>query len=209
MNKQLRRRSSVGVRMNRAIPFVLAVALLGAGLGCGVRIQTGPASEEQQTERAEVTGKDQRISWKNRFDGASQRQRVVYLKFFIDSTSANYFQYGMNIADEWRKGEEGRKAEISADEMRQTIDNSIANQRPVLEANDDVVDYAMGRIKEDAFFDRATMDIISQLRDGYFSMYDVVFLPNGTREEYLDRLYAEQSRLQNLSKELEDDLGRY
>jgi hypothetical protein len=194
----------------RRFTYLGAVAILAVSLaGCGVRVQTGPASDEQQTERSEVTGKNQRIVWKNRFDAAPARQRLAFLKDYIDSTVANYFRFGQNIADEWRKGEEGRSEAISGDEMRRRIDATLTTQRPILEANDDVVDYAMGRIEEDRFFDRVTMEIVRRYRDGYFHVYDVVFLPAATRQEYLDRLYSEQSRLENLSREVGNDLGRY
>ncbi|MEW6050562.1 MAG: hypothetical protein AB1644_05815 [Candidatus Zixiibacteriota bacterium] len=173
-----------------------------------IKVQTGPPTTEEALDAASVRGKEIRAEWFTRFQSATPEDKVILWRMFVDSTAESYLRYGSTVADEWRKGNEGRRAAIADTEMQSTVDRWILTQRPQLEAYDDIVEYGVDQIKLTNVFGATILDPIQQLRDQYYRVYSAVFFPKGTVQEYLQRQTEVRGELQRYSFDLERALSR-
>jgi len=159
-----------------------ASLLLIAGLcltGCGVNIETGPPTADERSRTSEVRGKGVRSDWVNRFELATLSSKGMMFKTFVDSVSSRYIEYGYSVSDQWRQGNEGRGQEVSDTEMREMVARWTETEKPLIESYDDVVEYAIERIRETGQFDQGTEDILQKMVDNY---YRLAQLQTGTEE---------------------------
>lgn len=186
--------------------------LLVAGLflaGCGVNIETGPSTSEERSRTSEVRGKGVRSDWVNRFELATLSSKGMMFKTFVDSISSRYIEYGYSVSDQWRQGNEGRGQEISDTEMREMVARWTETEKPLIQSYDDVVEYAIERIRETGQFDRGTEDILQEMVDNYYEVYNAVFFPNGNVAEYEYRLAQLQIGTEEISRQVQDALQVY
>jgi hypothetical protein len=196
--------------MRRAVRIAAALGVVILATACSsVKIQTGPASEEEATESSELRGKGLRAEYKNRLDQAGPLEKVQLWTGFVDSVMVWYLRTGSNIADQWRQGSEGRGQEVPVAEMRQVVSNSIASDLPLLESYDDIVEYGLAEIQRTDFVDNTTDSLLKELRDHYYDVYSYVFLPNGTRFEYEHGLEDLRLSTEELAGQVDRDIRRY
>jgi hypothetical protein len=188
--------------------LALGAVLLVASCS-SIKIQTGPASEEEKAESTELRGKGVRGEFKNRLDKAGPLEKVQLWTEFVDSVTVRYLGFGANIADQWRQGSEGRGQEVTATEMQQLVSNSIASDQPMLDTYDDIVDYGLAEIRQMSFVDETTERLLVELRDRYYDVYSFVFIPNGTRSDYERGLEDFRVKTAMLASQVDQDIRRY
>lgn len=191
---------------------VIAALLLAASLmaGCNsVKVQTGPATEEVRTERSNSTASGLRANFARNLEQAAQADKGLILRNFMDSASHRILGFGQQVAGEWHSGNRGRGEEISADEMRTVIDNTIRTERPVLDSYEDIIDYGISHLEEQRSYDDRVVEQFRQLRRRYEGIYSSVFFPNGTVADYEDTLTDQQLQLDSELRELDQTLATF
>ncbi len=189
--------------------MALMLCLLGI-CGCSaIKIETGPASNEEATRSSEVQAKGLRSDFSNRLEGASPQQKAWMVKGFIDSVTVRYYRVGFMIADHWDEGNDGRGQDIPAAEMQRVVENSFSKDFPLFESYDDIVDYGLNEIRETRFFDDGTDRLLAELGEDYYAAYNYVFYPKGNARDYRDGLYRNQTDTEELSRKVSEDLNRY
>lgn len=178
-------------------------------LACSsIRIETGSTSETD-TEMAEVTAREIRTDWYAQLERAEPLDMAEMLRIHVDSTTAVLIRYGFTASDRWHDGNKQRGEDIPAEEMRGKIDAWISTQRPILEAYDDNIEYALDKIRDSYFFDPQMMERIISIADLYDLAYSVVFLPIGDARDYENRLYDTRAEIERKSKEFATQLRRF
>lgn len=192
------------------ILLLSAVTTIGT-VGC-VKIETG-ATVEEATESNEVRAKQIRSQWADRLSRVnSDKERAIILKEHIDSVSAVYIRYGLNVADEWRKGNEGRGKVIEASEMRQVVDAWVKTQRPILMAYEDNMEYGIRLVRDSKSSEalpEKVYSLLDSMADQYYHTYSVVFYPNDKVEVYNDELLKAQDRHRGFSEEFNRLFNRF
>jgi hypothetical protein len=186
---------------------IMAGALAGLLLiGC-VKIQTGPQTSEDAVDAAAARGKELRVKFAAQMQNAGPEDQVLIWRTFVDSSGASYFQYGEKIADEWRRGSEGRGSNISDEEMLQTVEKWNRTQQPLIKANEDVVEFGVDHVKRSGAFGSQVLEPMSRLRDQFYALYSTVFFPKGSPEEYHQNVQAAQAEFERRSLDLERAMG--
>ena len=170
--------------------------------GC-VKIETG-ATVEEATESNEVRAKQIRSQWADRLSRVNgDRERATILKEHIDSVSAVYIRYGFTVADEWRKGSQGREKEVEASEMRQVVDAWVKTQKPILMAYEDNMEYGIGLIRDSKSSEpipHEASGLLDSLLGQYYKTYSIVFYPNYNVDAYEEELLKAQERHRGFSE---------
>jgi len=196
------------LKLSRII-FLSVLVSITTTLACSsIKIETG-STAETDTEMAEVTAREIRTDWFVQLEGAEPLEMAEMLRVHVDSTTAVLIRYGFTASDHWYDGNKQRGEDIPAEEMRETIDAWISTQRPILEAYDDNIEYALDRIRDFHFFDQQMIEQILSIADLYDQAYSVVFLPVGDVRSYENRLYDTRAELERKSKEFATLLRRY
>lgn len=194
------------MRKTTVLIWLCLIAVLG---GCqSIRIHTGPPTDDEATAESSDRGRQIRAEWADRLRAATVPRQAALLKGFVDSTCARNIRYGYRIADMWRDADDQSGGEAPISEIRRVVDESTRSDLPVFEAYEDVLEYGINGIRDARFFEQRTVDMLLTYRDHYHEVYSAVFLPNGTRLEFEDRLRMLELRLKDLSLELEDELRR-
>jgi len=189
--------------------FTVALGLIFV-IGCSsVRIQTGPPSDREATQSSEERGQGLRSQWADELSRARPLDKIWMVRQNIDSTGALLIRIGRQISEQWSQGEIGRGVEITAEEIRVVIENSVRTDQPLLDAYDDMVDYGVNEVRHTNFFDQETMGYLIALRDHYDKTHGEVLYPSMSRVGYDDNLEALQLEAEKLSARLKDDLLRY
>lgn len=190
----------------------ISVLTLTAGflsmVGC-VSVQTSSGGAEQRTQSSQQTASALRSDWGRRLQDASPKEAAMLLAAQIDAVTARYVAYSRSVADKWREGNDGRGTPIPDSEMRHFVNGWISTEKPILDANDDMVEYAYSRIKESRGLDQATEDIIRRSISAYYDLYSAVFIPNGSVEDYEYAVAKKRSLVEDRLRELDQDLTRY
>ena len=189
-----------------------ASLLLIAGLclaGCGVNIETGPPTAEEKTRSSEVRGKGVRSNWVNRFESAAPFEKGMMFKTFVDSVSSRYIEYGHSVSDQWRQGNEGRGQEVPDTEMREMVARWTETEKPLLQSYEDVVEFAIERVRKTGQFDRGTKDLLQKMVDNYYTVYSAVFFPIGSVADYEYRLAGLQIGTEEISRQVQEALQVY
>jgi len=187
--------------------FLLCVTVLF--LGCGVKIDTGPSTTAEVAQSTEMQAKQFRAEWGERLRLAEPLAKAMMVKQLIDSVSNNYLRYGQNIADEWREGNRGRGAEVSDSEIREIVERSVAGQRPLFLAYEDVVEQGMLEIKRALFLDPQSTEQLETYANYLYDVYTAVFLPQGSYESFLSRIEHLGSTGEIQSQNLDEMLARF
>lgn len=198
--------------MQRFKKLVSFFSIIGASLlvtGCGVNIETGPPTAEEKARSSEVRGKGVRSDWVNRFEVAVPFQQGMMFKTFVDSVGARYLDYGSTVAEQWRQGNEGRGVEVQDTEMREMIAGWTETEKPLLQSYDDVVEYAMTRIKETGNFDPSTEDTFQEMVDNYYLVYSAVFYPSGSLSDFEYRLAQLRTETEEISRRVQSAMQTY
>ncbi len=174
--------------------FLAVIAITFSGC---VKIETG-ATVEEATETNEVRAKQIRSQWAERLSRVnSDKDRAIAVKDYVDSVSAVYIRYGFTVADEWRKGNEGRGKEVEASEMRQVVDAWVKTQRPILMAYEDNMEYGIGLVRESKSSEpvpQSALVLLDSLASQYYNTYSAVFYPNHNVQSYEEELLEAQKR---------------
>ncbi len=177
--------------------------------GCGITIQTGPEDEQRRTEVSGSRAKQVRGEYATLFQGANSKAIAGHVKNLIDSVSANYSRYGLQMVSEWRAGNQGRGAPVPDTEIRDLISRSNQSQQELLGAYEDIVELGISRIKELREFDQHSLGLLDQFAQQFYEVRSTVFFPSGTVGQYELDVSNAQSELERSSRELELDLQRY
>lgn len=187
------------------------LAVLGLLLltGCGVTIQTGPEDEQRQEEVADYRAKEIRSEWADRIRAASPVQKAEIFKNLVDSVSAGYLRYGRGLADDWDAANDHRGTPVPGSEMRDLIQRSNETQAAVFAAYEDVLEHALGEIRETFTFDQQTLDLLDRYAEQFYKVNSIVFYPPETAEDYRSQIDNLQAATERMSDELASNLRRY
>ncbi|MBD3404447.1 hypothetical protein GF420_16265 [candidate division GN15 bacterium] len=186
---------------------LLAIIVM-ASAGC-VKVETSSAGPEQRTQSAENTAADLRSDWARRLDGATGPETAGMLGRQVDAITSRYVDYSRRVADEWRKGNDGRGQPIPDTEMREFVQGWVSTEQPILTAHDDMVEYAYAQLREGREVDESTIEVTRRLIESYYELYTAVFFPTGTVVDYEYTVGEARSDIEEILTELELDLNRY
>lgn len=189
--------------------FVIAIVLGCLTAGCSsIKIESDTTTEDMANKN-EILAKQMRGEWSQKLNiAANDRVRALIVKNHIDSTTSIIINYGFRVADEWRRGNEGRGEVIEASEMRQVVDAWVARQKPILKAFEDNMEYGIQFIRQSQGLEilpREIYQLFDSLADQYYDTYSIVFYPNHNVEVYEEEV-REAERRHNLFSE---KLGSY
>jgi hypothetical protein len=194
--------------LNRSLPLAVAALTLLWFSGCeSVKIRTGP-TVETATESAEMQARKIRAEFHAGLVDAEPREMIQRLKVHVDSVSAVYVRYGRSIADEWRKGNDARGEQIPAAEMMETVKRWTATQKPILDAYEDNVEYALQEIERSRAFNQAVLRQTQEFADQLYRVRSAVFYPNGTVRDYEDALYDASAQTERMSRDMAQMIRR-
>ncbi|MBD3258753.1 hypothetical protein GF377_09995 [candidate division GN15 bacterium] len=183
--------------------MILALVGVGVMAGCSsVTVETGPRSRESAREIAGNQAGDLRSIWADRFDNASPLQAAAYLKTFIDTTAGRYLDFGGQVLNRWRDLNAQSTQDLAGPAVQDMIDRSVADQRAIFEAYDDVVELGARTVRDSAYFDARDEALIMDMRDEYMGIRQFVFAPAGTFNEYRAGLEDRRRDLEDLSREV-------
>lgn len=131
------------------------------------------------------------------------------MKLFIDSTSARYLDFGNEIALRWRDENDRQGRDVPASAMADMVDRSIATQRPVFAAYDDVVDLGMRYVRDSAYFEPEVESLVRDMYEEYHEIRRFVFQPAGVLAGYRAGLEDKRRDLQEVSRRLDEELARF
>jgi len=188
--------------------FILTTLIIGCVSVSCVNIETGQTPEEAR-ESSESKASSIRSEWATRFESAQPLERARLLAGFLDDISSRYIDYGYRVVDSWREAQEGKGGEIPANEMRRMVGKWTEKEKPVLRANEDNIEYGLQRFKDTGFFTQSSLDLMSQIVSQYYEIYNVVFLPGGTVDDYEDSLGQNQRQMESLLTDFKNELENY
>lgn len=188
--------------MNRttvAIPALMAFLLAA---GCGVKVTTGQSAEE-----ASLVNEERARAMKSQFaeqflDLRPSAQGDMLIDYFR-RVGGGLVQFGRDISNQWRQGEQGRGETIEASEMREQVRRWTTSEKPILRAWEENLEFGLRRLREQHYYGERAMTSLREMVDYYYDAYSEVVFPNGTREEYESTLYD----IENQIDELADDAG--
>mgnify|MGYP000968223641 CR=1 FL=1 len=188
--------------------FCLA-ALLIVTAGCGsIKIETGRTAEEETIVRASEAS-ELRRTWARSFDSAAEFDKAALLKQHIDSVSARLVYIGRQFAREWDNGNRGRGQVIPAADFQRIIENSVAKDRPILQAWEDNLEYGWEWVRDSSRFDSRVQGLFGEMVQQYYDVYNVVFYPRSDEKAYGAELDRAQDATESLSRQLARELDRY
>lgn len=175
---------------------------------CGIKIETGQTVDEA-TDSNEQRASRIRGSWAEQLRNQSPMTMARMVKTHIDSVSAMYIRYGLQIVDQWQQGSEGRGQAVEASEMRKVVDGWLAAEKPILRAYEDNLEYGLRLIRDSRHYDQSVIDQFDQLARGFYDCHSVVFYPNNSVEIYEEELFKSERKIHRLSEELDRKLRVY
>ena len=190
-------------------PAVAVIALASALACSSINIKTGPPTDQEIIRESEDRGSRMRAEWSNQLQQASPIQQANIMRGFVDSTTARFIRFGYQVIEVWRTESERRGVQLSAEEVRQVIEHSNQFDLPLLEAYEDVLEFGVSLVIDSRFFDAQVKNRLVAYRDFYYEVYNAVFFPNGTTEDYERLLHDMESRTQQVSQLLAEELVRY
>ncbi len=186
--------------------FLMAAILLACS--CGVKFETGQTPDEAQAS-SKVTANDIKSDWARLINASSSRDVGFHLKNHLENISGSFIKYGFMLAEKWREGNEGRGEEIPVSEMRTVIENWITNDKLILDAWEDNIDFARTRMIEDGFYPSETISLFDDMVEQFNEIYNVILYPTGGVDNYEDQIYSTKDETENLIMKLGFELKRY
>jgi hypothetical protein len=175
--------------------------------GC-VKIETGSTREEAQAS-AELRAKRVRAEWANRVHTSSPAQIADVTAALIENIVESYVEYGYRVAGQWHEAIEGRGQDVAADEMRRMVGLWTRDEKPVLLANEDNIEYGAERLKETGYLTPGGVESLDSLVAAYYELYSVVFYPAGTVTEYESHLAEKGGEIRRLLGQFRSALDAY
>jgi hypothetical protein len=173
-----------------------------------VKIETGQTTEEA-VESSRERGSLIRSQWAQQVDAAEPVGMVDLLISHVEGVTERYFGFADEVKYQWQQAEEGRGQQVSSEEMREMIDAWSVRQRPILDANDDNLEYARRQALASNLFGPDFKERLDGLCDQYYSAYSTIFYPTGTLEEYADDILQAQRELDQVIEMTQGALATY
>ena len=190
--------------------FLIAALLpLMTLMACSaIHVETGPQTDAEATADSEDRARQLRISWANRLQNAPTLDKVRLIATFMDSSTSGYLRYGENVAATWLAEENRRGIEVPVEDIRRMVEVSNQTEWPIFEAYEDIIDHGLELIEKTREMPMALEGLLSECRDHNTEVFSAVMYPNGTREEYEDRIRDLRLRTDQLRLDLRDELNR-
>jgi hypothetical protein len=193
--------------------FVIAIVLCCLTAGCSsIKIESDTTTEDMANKN-EILAKQIRAEWSQKLNNAANDGvRALMVKHHIDSTTTIIINYGFRVADEWRRGNEGRGEDIEASEMRQVVDAWVARQKPILKAFEDNMEYGIQFIRQSQGLEILPGEIyplFDSLADQYYDTYSIVFYPNHNVGVYEEAVRGAERRHDLFSEKLSSYFRKY
>ena len=205
----LRSNKSLVIHVRVPILIVIVAAAVCLFVGCSaVKIETGQTREEaveSSRERSSLV----RSQWAQQVDAANPVGKIELLIGHVEGTMERYFGFADEVKYQWQRAEDGRGQQVSSDEMRKMIDAWSVTQRPVLDANDDNLEYARRQALASNYFGPEFKEQLDGLCDRYYDAYSTIFYPSGTLETYSDDILRSQRELDRQIELTQDALAVY
>jgi hypothetical protein len=176
------------------------VAALTAGCS-SVQISSGGA--EDRTAYAEQTADRLRSEWASRLKSAGPQETMRLFLAHIEEISQRYLSYGRQMADRWEEGNQGRGTDMPSDEISRYFAGWMAAERPILEAYDDMAEYALDRISQSPETPEPVKEQLLDLLKQHYEVYNVLMFPQSTVTDYRHEIEGAVSALQNQIEQVE------
>ncbi|MFQ5499706.1 MAG: hypothetical protein ACE5FH_08535 [Candidatus Zixiibacteriota bacterium] len=201
-------RSKTSTRSWALLLPLIALLYLSSSCGSYLKIESGDSPEER-VESARDRADNMRAQWANQIKRADPTRVAHLVKGHIDSVSAMFVRYGRDVSDQWREAIHGRGEEVADEEMRLMVDRWTTDQRPILDAYDDNLEFGIAELRLRRFHDEPVFDILDQMVEVYDQTFSDVFYPAGTVEQYEDKFSRHSQDMEQLSARLTDLLAAY
>jgi len=188
------------------VSFLTALAIVLASCS-SIKIESGTPRE--QTENNEAYASDIRTDFAQQINSVEPDGQLKYLIDYAEFVGGNIVNYGAAMAQQWYEGEEGRGEVITDEEMRGLIDRSIASEKPIMRAWEDNLEYGYRVILDGEFFRPPMLESIQALIDSYYDLHSAVTLPNGSPEDYEDRIDETRRAFERRIRDIRRDGGLY
>ena len=172
-----------------------------------VKIEKG--SPDEAAAHADMQASNLRTEWANRILDAEPLEVGQLLIAHAEAVSRSYAEYGHQVALEWEEGETQSGRTIPGSEMRTVIAGWNESNRPVLQANEDNLEYAYAVARDARYFDDAAMSALKNVVDAYYTVYNAVFLPSSDRTAYADEVWQAERGARRAVDEARQELSRY
>jgi hypothetical protein len=189
-----------------AVLIILASVVFGPAC---IKIEMAAETEEQKTEASDVRAREYRVAWIERFERLSLYEQGRMVGSSIDSLSTYYLDYGYRVAQDWRSANQGQGTALTADDMRSLIEEWNRSQKPLMQAYEGALEYGLGELKRRRDLDQSSLNLLQQGLDLFYEVYNGVFSPSGTPDEYERRLDRLKMELASYGPTVEDDLRKY
>ena len=185
-----------------AVGFLLAAC-------SSVHIQTGPPTDEESSSRSETTAKQFKTDWYTRLERADAYGKLGLVNDLINQTCVQYIKFGRQVADSWRQANKDQGRPVPASQIQGMVDRSVSTDQPMLQAQTDVIEYGVDQTIASGTFQPDDIDDLNGYRDFFNEVYNGVFLPNGTVEDYVDHLDDLDTRRASLYDQFLQESRRY
>ena len=147
-----------------------------------------------------------RSEWSERLEPLTTQAKARMLVSLIDSTTANFIRYGYQVADRWRSTNDELGRGQSGAAVRAMIERGIRGEMPVLDAYGDMAKYALDEVRYSGQLGAAAEEMLARYVDFLDEVFQAVFDPVGTVNDYEDSLREFDGLGPQLSAELGAEL---
>jgi len=177
-------------------------------ISCGVKFETGQTPDEAQAS-SKVTANQIKSDWARLIDASSPRDVGFHLKNHLENISGSFIKYGFRLSENWNEGNKGRGEAIPVSEMRSVIESWVSNDKSIISAWEDNIDFARTRMVEDNYYSPETISLFDNMIDQFNEVYNAVLYPTGDVGNYEDQLYSTKVATETLIMKLELELESY
>lgn len=186
---------------NKIIFIALVLGLFFSGC---MKIQTGQSAEEA-AQSSEIQAKQIRSSWAVKLDNVSSNELALLMAGEFRKVTTYIYDIGLQTADRWQDGEDGRGESVEDSEMQKMVNSWISGLRPVIKAHEDNLEYAFEKYTLFTDYEEETKVKLEYLIDFYYEFYSVILIPQGNLSDY--HYNIDQVKLE--SDEILTDLNEY
>lgn len=186
---------------NKIIFIALVLGLFFSGC---MKIQTGQSAEEA-AQSSEIQAKQIRSSWAVKLDNVSSNELALLMAGEFRKVTTYIYDIGLQTADRWQDGEDGRGESVEDSEMQKMVNSWISGLRPIIKAHEDNLEYAFEKYTLFTDYEEETKVKLEYLIDFYYEFYSVILIPQGNLSDY--HYNIDQVKLE--SDEILTDLNEY
>lgn len=169
----------------------LTCSIIIMSAGC-VKFETGQSAKEEKVSQHN-RAKRIRSEFAARVQGGTKQEVARTLVQTVEAINAQYLDFGRRVGDQWQEGNKGRGQDIPAAEMITVVNAWTEKEKPILQANEDNIEYAANYLNKEFLLQGEEQQFIDSLLASYYSVYNTVFYPSGILSDYLNEIDSQEA----------------